>query len=69
VIGKSVKGNNIVIISFGNGPVERMMVAGIHGGNEWNTSALAVILIEYLQKKFQVFSADRTLYILRLLNH
>lgn len=68
VIGKSVKGNNIEIMQFGNGPVERMMVAGIHGGNEWNTTALADQLIEYLQKNPKVIPADRTLYILRLLN-
>ncbi len=68
VIGKSVKGNNLEIMQFGNGPVERMMVAGVHGGNEWNTTALADQLIEYIKKNPQVIPADRTLYILRLMN-
>ncbi len=68
VIGQSVKGNYIEVIQFGNGPVERMMVAGIHGGNEWNTTALADQLIAYLYKNPQAIPGDRTLYILRLLN-
>ncbi len=68
VIGKSIKGNNLEIMQFGNGPVERMMVAGVHGGNEWNTTALADQLIEYIKKNPQVIPADRTLYILRLMN-
>jgi hypothetical protein len=68
VIGHSVKGNNIEVMQFGNGPIERMMVAGIHGGNEWNTTALVDQLIEYLQKNPKAIPADRTLYILRLLN-
>lgn len=68
VIGKSVKGNNLEVIQFGNGPVERMMVAGVHGGNEWNTTALADQLIEYIKKNPQVIPADRTLFILRLMN-
>jgi hypothetical protein len=68
VIGKSVKGNNIEVMQFGNGPVERMMVAGVHGGNEWNTTALADELIAYIQKNPKVIPGDRTLYILRLLN-
>jgi predicted deacylase len=68
IIGTSIKGNNIEVMQFGNGPIERMMVAGVHGGNEWNTTALADELIDYLLKNPQVIPADRTLYILRLLN-
>ncbi|NLF51347.1 MAG: hypothetical protein GX577_09450, partial [Leptolinea sp.] len=68
VIGQSIKGNNIEIMQFGNGPVERMIVAGVHGGNEWNTTALADQLIDYLKQNPRVIPADRTLYILRLLN-
>ncbi|NMB53654.1 MAG: hypothetical protein GYA15_03040 [Leptolinea sp.] len=68
VIGHSVKGNNLEIMQFGNGPVERMMVAGVHGGNEWNTTALADQLIDYIQNNPGVIPANRTLYILRLMN-
>ncbi len=68
IIGHSIKGNNIEVMQFGNGPVERMIVAGIHGGNEWNTTLLADELIEYLKQNPRVVPADRTLYILRLLN-
>jgi len=41
VIGYSVNGLPLEVYQFGNGPRERMIVAGIHGGYEWNTVALA----------------------------
>ncbi|HNZ13472.1 MAG TPA: hypothetical protein PKL11_07430, partial [Anaerolineaceae bacterium] len=36
-IGYSVEGRELWVVRFGNGPVVRMIVAGIHGGYEWNT--------------------------------
>ena len=41
VIGYSVSGRPIEVYTFGNGERQRMIVAGIHGGYEWNTIALA----------------------------
>lgn len=67
-IGKSVAGRNIWVHRFGYGPVERMIVAGIHGGGEWNTVALAEQLIAYLRKTPTVIPARVTLYILPSLN-
>ncbi|RME88567.1 MAG: hypothetical protein D6770_06725, partial [Anaerolineae bacterium] len=53
---------------FGNGETEKMIVAGIHGGNEWNTIALADELILYLSEHPETVPPDVTLYILHNLN-
>jgi predicted deacylase len=45
-----------------------MIVAGIHGGAEWNTSALAYELIVHLQKNMSMIPDDVSLFILPLLN-
>ena len=45
-----------------------MIVAGIHGGSEWNTIALANELISYLQNHLNKVPEDTTLYILPDLN-
>jgi hypothetical protein len=68
VIGFSVAGRPLNVYQFGNGPIEKMIVAGIHGGYEWNTVALADELIEYLETHPEVIPADHTLYILRAFN-
>ncbi|MBS1249193.1 MAG: Protein MpaA [Chloroflexi bacterium] len=45
-----------------------MIVAGIHGGYEWNTIALADELMAYFQQYPQKIPSGVTLYILRSLN-
>jgi len=39
IIGFSVSGRPLEVYQFGSGPSERLIVAGVHGGNEWNTIA------------------------------
>ncbi len=68
VIGQSVQDRPIEVYRFGTGKHERLIVAGIHGGREANTIALADQLIEYLQKNPERIPADVSLYILRSLN-
>ena len=68
VIGYSVADRPLELYQFGNGQIEKMIVAGIHGGYEWNTIALADELIDYLETHPEVIPADHTLYILRALN-
>jgi hypothetical protein len=68
VIGQSVQARPIEVYRFGAGKHERLIVAGIHGGSEANTIALADKLIQYLQKNPERIPADVTLYILRSLN-
>jgi predicted deacylase len=66
--GFSVSGRPIEVYTFGSGNHQRMIVAGIHGGYEWNTIALADELIIYISENPEVIPDDVTLYILRNLN-
>lgn len=68
VIGYSVSSRPLELYKFGNGETEVMIVAGIHGGYEWNTIALADELIQYIYDNPEVIPSDKTLYILRNLN-
>jgi len=68
VIGYSVSKRPIEVYAFGNGAKHRMIVAGIHGGYEWNTIALADQLILYLNAHPEALPKDVTLYILRDMN-
>ncbi|MGB2963537.1 MAG: M14 family zinc carboxypeptidase [Anaerolineales bacterium] len=68
VIGTSVAGRPLEVFQFGNGLEEKMIVAGIHGGYEWNTIVLADEMIGYLKNHPDVVPPNQTLYILRALN-
>ena len=68
VIGTSVGGRPLEVFRFGNGPRQLLIVAGIHGGYEWNTIALATELIGLLQTEPERVPDDVTLYILRAMN-
>jgi hypothetical protein len=63
-----VEGRPIEVVSFGQGASTRLIVAGIHGGSEANTTALAWELVEHLALHPEVLPAGITLYILPLLN-
>jgi predicted deacylase len=67
-IGYSVSGRPIEVYIFGRGEREKMIVAGIHGGYEWNTIALADELIQHIFDNPEIIPGDVTLYILRNLN-
>lgn len=68
VIGTSVAGRPLQVFTFGTGPSKRMIVAGMHGGYEWNTIALADELIQVLTARSELIPGNVTLYILRSLN-
>jgi predicted deacylase len=68
IIGYSVEGRPLEVYTFGRGDQERMIVAGIHGGDEWNTVTLANQLIEYLNRDSSIVPEDVKLYILPNLN-
>lgn len=68
VIGKSIEGRSQEVFRFGRGPVNKLIVAGIHGGSEWNTVALADELIAYLNDHPEHIPSDTSLFILRDLN-
>lgn len=67
-IGTSVEGRPINVLRFGNGPRARLILAGIHGGSEANTTTLAWELAVYLTEQPQVVPDGETLYLLPLLN-
>ena len=68
VIGFSVAGRPIEAYTFGTGERQYLIVAGIHGGYEWNTIALANELIEYIIDNPDVITDEATLYIIRNMN-
>jgi predicted deacylase len=67
-IGYSVQGRPLEVYRFGTGPTERLIIAGIHGGNEYNTVRLADQLMAQIKSDPTLIPSDITLYILRLLN-
>jgi hypothetical protein len=67
-IGYSAGGRPLEVYQFGDGPFQRMIVAGIHGGSEWNTIVLADQLITYLSEHPELIPNDVTLYVLHNLN-
>lgn len=68
LVGMSVSGRPIEVYTFGQGARQVMIVAGIHGGYEWNTIALADQMILHLNDHPEIIPEDVTLYILRNLN-
>ena len=68
IIGYSTEGRPLHLYTFGQGAHERVIVAGIHGGDEWNTVTLANQLIKYVDQNPDVVPDDTTLYVLPNLN-
>ena len=68
IIGNSVNGLPLEVYTFGSGEHKRMIVAGIHGGDEWNTVTLANQLITYIAQYPDIVPDDVKLYVLRNLN-
>jgi predicted deacylase len=68
VIGYSAGNRPLEMYRFGNGPVEKLIIFGIHGGYEYNTVLLAHQLIAMLNDNPDFVPPDVTLYMLRVLN-
>ena len=68
IIGYSVSGRPLEVYKFGQGERQVMIAAGIHGGYEWNTIALADELLTYINEKPEIVPSDVTLFILRNIN-
>jgi predicted deacylase len=68
IIGYSVSGRPLEVYRFGQGERQVMIAAGIHGGYEWNTIALADELILYVNENPDIIPSDVTLFILRNIN-
>lgn len=67
-IGFSLAARPIEVYTFGAGEKEYLIVAGIHGGYEWNTVALANELITHINEHPDAIPSDVTLYIIRNMN-
>ena len=67
-IGYSVENRPLEMYHFGTGSDHRLIVAGIHGGYEYNTTNLAFELIEYIQNNPEIIPSSITLFILPSLN-
>jgi murein peptide amidase A len=68
IIGFSLAARPIEVYTFGAGEKKYLIVAGIHGGYEWNTIALANELITHINENPGAIPTDVTLYIIRNMN-
>lgn len=68
IIGYSVNGQPLEVCTFGSGDTVRLVIAGIHGGYEWNTIALADELIAHLEGHPDTVPPGIKLHVLRVLN-
>lgn len=68
IIGFSNDNRPLEMYRFGSGGETRLIVAGIHGGYEYNTTDLAYELIDYLQENPDIIPDSITLFILPTLN-
>ena len=67
-IGSSVEDRSINVHHFGHGQHQLVIVGGMHGGYEWNTSLLAYELIEYFTANTEQIPADVQLSVIPVAN-
>ena len=67
-IGKSLEGRDISAYHFGTGDTELLFIGGIHGGYEWNTSLVALELMDYLDKNPEIIPANVKVTVIPVLN-
>jgi hypothetical protein len=68
IIGYSVGGRPLEVYQFGDGPTQKLIIAGIHGGYEWNTVHLANELITYFNANPTFIPPEVALYLVRVVN-
>jgi hypothetical protein len=68
VIGQSVEGRPIEVYEIGTGPVDVLLVGGIHGGYEWNSTLLAWEMIDHYATDPTMVPENVTLHIIPTLN-
>ncbi|MBI5138582.1 MAG: hypothetical protein HZA95_02165 [Candidatus Vogelbacteria bacterium] len=69
VIGKSVEGRDIEAYHYGTGSEEVLIIAGIHGGYEWNTFWLAATgLLDYFDKNLDSIPSNLKVTIIPEMN-
>lgn len=68
VTGYSALGTPITYYTFGQGERRYLIVAGIHGGYEGNTTDLANQLVKHFSQNPDLIPSDATLYIIPSMN-
>lgn len=68
IIGASVEGRPIEVFTVGSGPDDLLLVGGIHGGYEWNSTLLAWEMIDYYSADTATLPENVTLHIIPTLN-
>ena len=68
ILGYSVQGQPLEVFKLGNGPVARMLVGGIHGGYEANTTRLVSQFLDHLQSHPELLPQQVTLFLVPVLN-
>lgn len=67
-IGTSVEGRTIEKYTFGTGSTTVLLVGGIHGGYEWNSTLLAYELIDALESKIMSVPEGLTVHVIPSIN-
>jgi len=68
VIGTSVEGRDIEVLTYGDGDTHLAFVAGIHGGYEWNTVVLANQFMDYLEQNPDFIPENITISVIPMAN-
>lgn len=68
IIGYSVEGRPITAHTFGTGETNVLLVGGIHGGYEWNSSVLAYEMIDHFTSDPRQIPENITVHIIPNLN-
>ena len=66
--GRSVQGRPLIAYRLGHGPVARALVGGMHGGYEWNTTALLSGTLDFFAATPGQIPAELTLYVIPVAN-
>jgi hypothetical protein len=68
VIGSSVEGREIEVFTFGTGTTDILLVGGIHGGYEWNSTLLAYEFIDHFDADISRVPSNIKIHIVPALN-
>jgi len=68
VYGRSVEDRPLVAYRLGNGLIARALIGGLHGGYEWNSTALMSRTLEYLAAQPDRIPPELTVYVIPLAN-
>ncbi|MFA5934545.1 MAG: M14 family metallopeptidase [Candidatus Paceibacterota bacterium] len=68
IIGKSTEGRDIIAYHYGTGTKELLLVGGIHGGYEWNTTLVAYEAMDYLKANPSILPSNLKVTIIPVLN-